>query len=308
MRTITEFLKTVEVGPAQSHDNLTLFPLFRSSGRLPDYATLDEAIQGGWFEVGEVSEGGSVPELKVVNRGDRAVLMMDGEELHGAKQNRVLNLTILVPAGATLIVPVSCVEQGRWAMQSRAMKSSMDTLYAKARMMQMRAVSGGYSRSRRPVSDQMGLWEAIASKAASVGVRSTTGAVHDIYESKARGMHDYTSAFTVAEGQTGAMFAIGGRLIGLELFEHPELLRKMLSKIVRSYALDAMHQEDDHRALSKQSVEGFLAEVAGADVQRFPAVGSGEDLRLTSKHITGAALVEGNHVVHLCAFRVAQGK
>jgi hypothetical protein len=115
-----------------------------------------------------------------------------------------------------------------------------------------------------------------------------------------------SGAFTVAEGQTGAMFAIGGRLIGLEVFEHPEMLRKMLSKIVRSYALDAMHQDDDHRALSKQSIEGFLAEIAGAEVQRFPAVGSGEDLRLTSKTITGAALVEGGHVVHLCAFRVAQ--
>jgi hypothetical protein len=285
-----------------------MFPLFHESGRVPEYATLDEAIQGGWFEVGEISEGGSVPELKVVNRGDRAVLMLDGEELQGAKQNRVLNLTILVPAGATLIVPVSCVEQGRWAMRSKAMKSSADTLYAKARMLKMRAVSGSYRRVRRPVSDQMDLWDAIASKAASAGVRSATGAVHDIYESMGCGMRDYTSAFTVVEGQTGAMFAIGGRLIGLELFEHPGMLRKMLEKIVRSYALDAMYRDDDHSALSKQSVEGFLAEVAGAQVQRFPAVGSGEDLRLTGKTVTGAALVEGEHVVHLCAFRVAQGK
>lgn len=306
MQTITEFLKNVEVGPAQTHENLTMFPLFGSSGRVPEYATLHEAIKGGWFEVGEVTEGGSVPELKVVNRGDRSVLMMDGEELHGAKQNRVLNLTILVPAGATLIVPVSCVEQGRWAMQSKAMKSSFETLYAKARMKQMRAVSGGYRRSSRPVSDQRELWETIASKAETIGVRSRTGAVHDIYESKARGMRDFSNAFTVAEGQTGAMFAISGRLIGLEVFEHPEMLRKMLSKIVRSYALDAMHQDDDHRALSKQSVEGFLAEIAGAEVQRFPAVGSGEDLRLTGKTVTGAALVEGGHVVHLCAFRVAE--
>ena len=41
----------------------------------------------------EVSEGGSVPELRVVNKGDARILVLDGEELRGAKQNRVLNTT-----------------------------------------------------------------------------------------------------------------------------------------------------------------------------------------------------------------------
>ena len=50
---------------------------------------------------------------------------------------------------------------------------------------------------------------------------------------------DYERAFTATDGQCGAMFAIGDRLAGLKLFEHPEVLRKMLRKVVRSYALDA---------------------------------------------------------------------
>ena len=57
MRIVTEILERVTVGPAQTHANLTLFPLLGASGRQPDYATLDEAIQGGWLEVGEVSTG-----------------------------------------------------------------------------------------------------------------------------------------------------------------------------------------------------------------------------------------------------------
>ena len=63
----------------------------------------------------EVSEGGHVPETEeIVNEGELSVLLLDGEELLGAKQNRVLNLTILVPAHQTCVVPVSCVESGRW--------------------------------------------------------------------------------------------------------------------------------------------------------------------------------------------------
>jgi len=37
-----------------------------------------------------------VPELLVINQGERAVLLVDGEELVGAKQNRVLNTSVLV--------------------------------------------------------------------------------------------------------------------------------------------------------------------------------------------------------------------
>jgi len=306
MQVISDFLRRVEIGPAQSHENLTVFPLFGGHGRTPDYATLDEAIRGGWFEVGEVSEGGSVPELKVVNRGDRAVLMMDGEELRGAKQNRVLNLTILVPAGATLIVPVSCVEQGRWAMQEKAMRSTADTLYYKARMKQTRAVSASYGRSSRPMSDQGALWNEIAGVAEKMGVQSRTGAVRDIYESKSRGMSDYVGAFTPHEGQTGAAFAIGGQLVGFEVFEHADVLSKMLRKIVRSYALDALMARPAKARPTKEGVVEFMAQVAQGKMQQFAAVGNGEDLRISGPGVTGAALVEGGHVVHLCAFRCGE--
>jgi hypothetical protein len=83
--------------------------------------------------VTEVSREGSVPDLCLVNDADRPVLLLDGEELRGAKQNRVLNLTILAPARKTIVVPVSCVEQGRWAHRSAAFSSSDHVLYARSR-------------------------------------------------------------------------------------------------------------------------------------------------------------------------------
>jgi transposase len=44
--------------------------------------------------VQEVSEGGSVPDLLVENSGDTRVLFLEGEELVGAKQNRILNTSV----------------------------------------------------------------------------------------------------------------------------------------------------------------------------------------------------------------------
>jgi hypothetical protein len=73
-------------------------------------------------------EAGSVPNLAVRNDGDTPVLLLHGEELIGAKQNRVVNVTMLVPAKTVLKIPVSCVEQGRWHFRSRKFGDSEHTM------------------------------------------------------------------------------------------------------------------------------------------------------------------------------------
>ena len=54
-----------------------------------EYLLSDEGIGSGSVTVEEVSEGGSVPNLLVENKGDIRILFIEGEELVGAKQNRV---------------------------------------------------------------------------------------------------------------------------------------------------------------------------------------------------------------------------
>ncbi len=303
MKIVVDALERLEVGSPSSFANLTLFPLLGEAGCRPEYATLDEAIEEGWFEVSEVSRAGSVPELKAVNRGDRAVFMMDGEELIGTKQNRVLNLTILVPSGKTLVVPVSCVEQGRWSSRSPAMAASGDALYSKALLAKVMSVSRSYKHQRRPMSDQSALWNELACAAQDLKVSSPTRAMSDMYAKHSRHVGDYERAFTAADGQSGAMFAIGDRLVGLELFEHPETLRKMLRKVVRSYALDAIQAGESSEVPSAKAAREFLTELADGRAETFPAVGLGQDVRITGNRLTGAALVVDDRVVHLCAFR-----
>jgi hypothetical protein len=46
-------------------------------------------------------------------------LLLDGEQLVGAKQNRIPNMIVLVAAQTEVTIPVSCVEQGRWGYQAR---------------------------------------------------------------------------------------------------------------------------------------------------------------------------------------------
>src|SRR5215510_968643 len=118
MQIIADTLSRITIGAPVSLGNLTVFPLLNGAGDAADYLTLDEALEKGLATVTEVSESGSVPEVAFVNKGDSSVLLVDGEELIGAKQNRILNLLICVPAHREVKIPVSCVERGRWSYRS----------------------------------------------------------------------------------------------------------------------------------------------------------------------------------------------
>src|SRR5487761_2775144 len=116
-------LPEVRVGEPSRHEALTVFPLFSTGDSSVNYLLSDEAIQAGSVAVEEVSEGGSVPNLLVTNNSDSLVLFLEGEELRGAKQNRVLNTSVLVAAHSKTPIPVSCVEQGRWRYRSKQFAS-----------------------------------------------------------------------------------------------------------------------------------------------------------------------------------------
>ena len=114
---IAKTLDNILAGEPVTHGALTMIPILAPLLAEPVWLTLAEA--GERVRITEVSEAGSVPNLQVTNTADQPLLLLDGEELVGAKQNRILNMTVLVAAGATVTIPVSCVEQGRWAYQSR---------------------------------------------------------------------------------------------------------------------------------------------------------------------------------------------
>src|SRR5262245_36386239 len=109
----------VQIGDALEHRGIVIAPLFPRHNPIAGYITLDEALPQG-LRITEVDEAGSVPELVVENPLTERVLLYDGEELVGAKQNRILNVSVLVEAHAKVRIPVSCVEQGRWSRRSPA--------------------------------------------------------------------------------------------------------------------------------------------------------------------------------------------
>jgi hypothetical protein len=332
MQHIHHALMALEAGPAQRFGRLTMVPLMApgeaAAANEPDYLTLPDALAREQARVTEVSEQGQVPELAFENLArDRDVLLLDGEELVGAKQNRILNLTILVAAGARVKIPVSCVEQGRWSRMSEAFRTSDRALFADARAAKMRQVNHSLRTRGSRQADQGDVWRRVAEKAEALNVESRTGAMNDVFESRDGELQQYARAFHALPRQVGAVFIVdeGGGLrpgapplAGLELFDAAPTFARTLPKLVGTFALEALVRgggiavapasagdETRQAAYAGHLAAQLVADVARAVPDRFKALGEGEDLRITRPDLVGGGLVARGRLVHLAAYRHA---
>jgi len=304
MRTLQEEFSEIEIGRPSEFRNLILFPLMRRSAVvLPlDYLLLEDGIAQGKVRVTELHASGSVPELRLENNADLPVLLVDGEELVGAKQNRVLNLTILAPAKHTTVIPVSCVEAGRWRMECSDLQVANHVMYSLGRGERVTQVTAAMRSNGTRKSDQGAVWRNIAAKATRLKASSPTGAMSAIYERHASSVEEFARVFAWQEGQCGVGFAIGGRILGLEIFDHPEVMRRFFQKLVRSYALDALDAPAANETASGEAVCALVTQIGAAQSFSEQALGLGKDVRFNGSEISGAALWAQERYVHICTF------
>ena len=296
----------LKLGELLIHNELAVVPLFCTTVGGPEYLTLKEALDGGGLTISEVSQGGSVPELKVINAGTKHVLLIDGEELAGAKQNRVLNTTILVAAGASALIPVSCTEQGRWSYRSAHFEDSDVCMSPSLRSRKNASVSCSLEESHSFRSDQGEVWNSIEELHASHRTSSGTGAMKDAYEAKREDLSSYMEAFPCQEGQCGMAVLIKGRVAGVEMVSRPEAYRHLHAKLLQSYAMDISQARPSQSGPVLAKVQKILEQMMSAAEQRFPSVGLGEDCRYTAKSLLGSALQVEEWLVHLAFFRSSE--
>jgi hypothetical protein len=306
---VVDALQQITFGTLSEHHNLGILPLLVRQARGPSYLTLDEAMAKGRISITEVTEAGQVPELTVKNSGDAAVLIVDGEELVGAKQNRVINLTMLIPEHRTMTIPVSCVESGRWRHVSSTFTASPRVQFAEGRAAKMHNVTASLHHHNSRQSNQGEVWDLIAGKAARLDAVSPTSAMSSIYDSHEESIADFVRAFTPIENQVGAVFFVDGCVAGLDLFDAAGTWQKVAHKLVRSYALDAIDRRTERRGNpsgsqpdAESAARAFCASLASSPASVFPAAGEGEDVRVTGVSHVGAALVADGRAVHVSGF------
>ena len=172
---VFDYLNHLKLDDKQTYRNMAVFPLLCEKETSCDYLLLDEALEADLIVITEVDESGTVPELKVENRSEKNLLILDGEELVGAKQNRIVNVTILIAAHATLTIPVTCVEQGRWTYQSQRFMSKERVMPPRMRMRKSAAVYNSLINNDSFTANQGETWDMIEEKLSAHYIDSPTG-------------------------------------------------------------------------------------------------------------------------------------
>ena len=310
MESIQSFLNATKLARKQSFKNLTLFPLLAPDGTKPDYLTLEQALDRGLVRITEMDQAGSVPELRLLNKGDKKVLIVEGEELMGAKQNRIVNASFLIAGKTEVIIPVSCVEQGRWHHDSDAFSSGDKMMHASLRRNHQMEVKFSLKRGRGYQSNQGKIWEDISGKLDRMKVSAPTAAMADAYDSYEGKLGDHLQAFGLIEWQTGAIFAINGQILGLECFGCSDTFSRFFNKLVKSYALDALDNVAGPRkdeSVPPEKARRFIQSIVKSKKESHPSIGLGQTVGFESRAVSGASLVEGDRVLHLSAFKKDQG-
>ena len=288
----------VRVGEPVRRGPLAVFPLFAEASSPVDYLLADEAIGASSLVVTEVGEAGSVPELRVENAGDRRVLFLEGEQLVGAKQNRVLNTSILVPAHATTRLPVSCVEQGRWSYRSRTFGSSGSHSHAKLRHALKATVTRSLRSGRGHSSDQGAVWDEVARQQESMGVASLTGAMDDTFAHYEATLAESRAALAYIPGATGLAVALGPAVVAVDLFDQPETCRKVWDRLLSGALMESLEPGQGEGQATVADVEGLLSRSSRARWEEAPAVGEGTEYRAEIDRGHGSALLLGATPVH----------
>jgi len=259
-----------------TQDNLAIFPIVTDS--TPDthfFLTLDEGLSSGQVVVTE--EGGSrglvrprrpgpdlwlqppiprqhgpqVNQLTLINNSDRPLILLAGEIVTGGKQDRVVGKDRIVPPHSEPVdLGVFCVEPHRWieiTAQFGALGFSMAQLSVR-----LKAMAG---------KDQQAVWNEVAKSKAAVaqtlpapaaralaGTSSYAGTMEnravqervDAMATPIERSYDKLMRELRAQKAVGAVVAVNGEIVWVDVFASAPLLEKYWPKLIRSYAAEAV--------------------------------------------------------------------
>jgi len=270
--------------------NLQIHPIQASVDDGITVTSIDEVLRGIQGEFRELD----VPDINRIsfyNHGDTPILMLDGEEIIGSLQNRIVADSAFVTAHSTSNIPVICAEEGRWS-ELGTFKTGYCSYPG------LRAILSRHGKRKNGV--QKRVWKEIERKLTVTKTLSTTSSMHDVYSNLDDEITRYVEDFRGLNHSTvGFIGVAGGGILGCDIFSNPRMYRLFEHKLVRSYALDAI----EHRKSSGSTANtmGFLQDISNSlEAKKFPQ--KIHHFTLKGQIFSGQGVSHQNRIIHLSAF------
>lgn len=303
---VREYLQNLDLGEPSEYGGICVYPVFHESDELPHpYISCAEALREEKLKVTEVNKNGVVSTILAINLGELPILILAGEELIGAKQNRIVNSSVLLRPHSETMLPVNCTEQGRWHHASPEFQDSGSVALHSVRRSQSRNVTGSLKADGSYAGDQTETWHEVSSAIVGSRICSSTDAMQDIFQQRHNHIREMLMVLGGSHpGQVGLMVMCQGKVLGFDAVSRPDVYKQVHERLLKSYlAIDYRDPEAEPKSNQPHLGLIFLTEAAAQRGQKFRSVGMGWDHRIDSGNITGNALVVDHQPIHISLFQ-----
>ena len=291
-------IKEATIGKPKTRLGTTIYPIF-----MPNNSPENIKIAADDLVVSEL-ESASVPQIQVHNPTDSPLLIPAGKVLSGGRQTRTVNVSILVAPESTIVIPVSCVEAGRWHGQHR-FEDSKRFASRRVRMEKQRSVARNVKNLRNKMSDQGAVWNSIEAEMIARDLHSSTS--NFLYAEES--LNDERERFSavqelLSEGpepqQNGIAIAQGKEIVSVEMFASPEALKSSYEALIRSAIFDS--PDKTVKSPGEDAVQEFLDQILSAETTEAAGVGLGTEYHVENEKFIAHALAYEGQFLHANAF------
>jgi hypothetical protein len=255
------FLETDAKAKYFTYENLRLYPIkaresfksrFKNIGK---YVPLKQALESKKIKITEKSSSESVHDLTIENISNDTIIIIVGEVIKGGKQDRIVNKDIvLAPKSGKKVLPVYCVEKGRWTYNTPSSKKEFNDYY-KVGSMELRKVV-------EKEKNQGKVWEKVDEITTANKTKSSTSTYTALNQSTTfnKKLESYSrffkEKFAKEHDVIGVIVVTGDKVIGCDMFATPDLFQQNFTNLLSSYITDAI-------------LSGSIVTISSVDVKRY---------------------------------------
>ncbi|WP_304125224.1 DUF6569 family protein [Methanosphaera cuniculi] len=287
----------------QSYENISIIGIKSNKNyNNIDILPLKKGLQMGLVKISEL-ENASVNKLNVINNAITPLLILDGEELIGAKQNRIVNATYIIPPKTTMKIEVSCTEEGRWKYTTNHFKYSGHFAESKLRKAKAQDVTKSLKKSKTRKSNQARIWNRISKVSDNLDVKSETSAMREIYTNNKAKINKYLENLKDENDTIGSIILINNEVSGIELLFNTILYKENHKKLIESYIPEAIERKNENYNNKSIDVDEFINKIITSKTQQYKPEGIGVDVRVESEDIIGSTILLENNPINASFFR-----
>ena len=285
-----------------TYENISIFPVVSSvSQDTSAFVTLDEGLSSGdvlvreqgsdgmarsrGTQVPQYNAGASVNQLVLINRGKRPVLLLAGELVSGGKQDRIIAKDRIIATGADpLPLDVFCVEHGRWSSglqfsaantmvhpsvrEQAAVNQSQSEVWESVRKGTTANVAAPPSASPRIAATDLA--DVVSSTAPTQSYskmyqESRVGVSVDSFVDEMQRRFARATSGSKGEHIVGVVVAYGGEMAWSDIFASSDLFHHYWTKLLRSYAVEALARPSIREVASRNDADEFLRRLHGRE-------------------------------------------